>query len=881
MSHQDFARFFEQAPDMLCITDVEGRLIQVNAAFERLLGWNRADLLGRGFDDMIHPDDLPATRRGLEALPERGGTLGFVARYRTATGAYRAIEWNVTHDPDTGRRYGIGRDLTDAEAGQTAMRTALEHEREIARALRVSESRLIAAQHLAMIGSWEADRTTGDLWWSDEVYRIFEVDPTQAPDLSVTFWERVYPADRALVRNTLVASVEQKTIYTLIHRLLMPDGRIKYVREQGRTIYDPTGAPLRTLGIVQDVTAWKEADAALALSHARFEAALEGVIAGFFILDSEWRYSFINSVGAHLVNRTREQLQGKVIWEEFPAAVGTTVYQVYHDVMETRQPRVFHEQFAPLDSWFEVHVFPYVGGISVFFLDTTERRRAEQALQLKDQAIASALNAIVITDATNRLIYANPAFLRLWGYNDEHEVLGRSPLDFAEPTTAQALIDRLRAYGAWQGELTATRKDGTSFDALISANTVYDAQGNICNLVASILDVSESKRLQAQFVQAQKMESVGRLAGGVAHDFNNLLTVIKGYISLALQALDPHDTLFHDLSQVDVAVDSAAGLTQQLLAFSRRQIIAPQVINLNDVLLRVQRMLQRLLGEDIELRLALQQPLAAVLFDPTQCEQIVINLAINARDAMPNGGKLTIETAEVYLDEAYARYHAGVRPGAYVLLAISDSGTGMSAEVQSHLFEPFFTTKEVGKGTGLGLAMVYGAVSQNHGRIEVYSEPGQGTTFKIYLPCTSASASRLLPRLGEALPRGNQTIVVVEDDPQVRALTTRLLEEQGYSLYAFADGAAALEAWPSLPEPIDLLITDVIMPEMNGRVLADQLRALRPGLKVLFTSGYTTDMIVTRGVLQEGVAFLSKPYTITALAQLVRDVLAQPPPDAA
>ena len=509
-------------------------------------------------------------------------------------------------------------------------------------------------------------------------------------------------------------------------------------------------------------------------------------------------------------------------------------------------------------------------------IDNTEAKLAEEALRLKDQAIATSLNGVAIADPDGRLVYVNPAFLRLWGCASEAEVLHREPGDLLAPGSAQHILEQLRASGTYQGELLARRKDGTTFEVLVSANAVHDAAGEIVNLMGSFLDVSEAKRLQAQLLHAQKMESVGRLAGGIAHDFNNLLTVIKGYLELAMSGLHPRDPLYLDLAEANTAADSAAGLTQQLLAFSRKQIINPQVLSLNDVVTRVQKMLPRLLGEDIELRTVLAPALGQVRFDPGQSEQILINLAVNARDAMPAGGALTIETTNTSFDSAYAREHAEVEPGDYVMLAVSDTGSGMSDDVKAHLFEPFFTTKGPGRGTGLGLAMIFGAVSQNGGRIEVYSEVGHGTTFRIYLPRVHQAAVQAWPEPRAALWRGVETILLVEDDEAVRSLAVRVLARHGYTVHAFRDGASAVHAVGGMTEPLHLLITDVIMPEMNGPAMAQRLRELRPGVKVLFTSGYTENVIVHHGVLAEGVEFLPKPYSPESLARRVREVLDEP-----
>jgi CheY-like chemotaxis protein len=369
------------------------------------------------------------------------------------------------------------------------------------------------------------------------------------------------------------------------------------------------------------------------------------------------------------------------------------------------------------------------------------------------------------------------------------------------------------------------------------------------------------------------MESIGRLAGGVAHDFNNLLTVISGNVSFAMMDLQRQDPLYESMNEISRAVDSAAMLTRQLLAFSRKQVIDPRVVNLNTIVERSQKMLTRLLGEDIELRAILPDTLGQVRVDPGQVEQSIVNLAVNARDAMPDGGSLTIETANVTLDEAFCRDRGLTQPGEFVMLAVSDNGSGMDEETKSHLFEPFFTTKEQGKGTGLGLATVYGVVTQNRGTIDVYSEPNCGTTFKIYLPRVDAEPESLQDIQFTRLPRGSETIILVEDEDMVREVAVRLLKRQGYRVHAYANGGEAMMAAGELHEEFQLLITDVVMPGINGRVLAKNLRALRPTMKVLFTSGYTGDVIVHHGMLESGTEFIAKPYTLEVLAKRVREVL--------
>jgi signal transduction histidine kinase/CheY-like chemotaxis protein len=387
--------------------------------------------------------------------------------------------------------------------------------------------------------------------------------------------------------------------------------------------------------------------------------------------------------------------------------------------------------------------------------------------------------------------------------------------------------------------------------------------------------VRQRQQVEAQLVQAQKMESIGRLAGGVAHDFNNLLTVISGSVELGLADLPLDHRARARLADVATAAASAASLTRQLLAFSRKQVIAPTVVDLNEVIRRVEKMVPRLLGEDVKLEIICAPDLTPIRFDAGQAEQIVVNLAVNARDAMENGGRLTIRTLNASLDEEYARSHVDVKPGAYALLEVSDTGAGITEEVRAHLFEPFFTTKEAGKGTGLGLAMVYGAVRQNGGHIDVHSKLGEGSTFKIYLPAATGAVSATPPAPGSVkTPARRGTILLVEDDDAVRGFAAGALARFGHKVHAFANGEEALAALSSLSPTPELLITDVIMPGMNGRILAERVSARLPHIPVLFVSGYPQDVMADGGS-QAAIEFLPKPYSVDQLARRARDLLAR------
>jgi signal transduction histidine kinase/ActR/RegA family two-component response regulator len=426
-------------------------------------------------------------------------------------------------------------------------------------------------------------------------------------------------------------------------------------------------------------------------------------------------------------------------------------------------------------------------------------------------------------------------------------------------------------------DLRGRRKDGTEFPAAISLSPFPMPDG--LHVIAVVRDETESHRLVEQSRQAQKMESIGRLAGGVAHDFNNLLTVIGGCADRIVNALGFDHQARQDLEEIRRAASRASDLTRQLLAFSRRQVLAPEVLSLNRVVADMERLLRRLIGEDIELRTVLAPDLGNVRADPGQLEQVIVNLAVNAQDAMPQGGSLTIETANARLDESRAWEHVSLRPGPYAMLAISDTGVGIDPAAREHLFEPFFTTKEMGKGTGLGLATVYGIVKQSEGYIWVYSEPGHGTTFKIYLPEVDDSPTWPRAAKPEARSaRGTETVLVAEDNAAVRSLVGRTLTEAGYAVLEAATAADALTLAREYPGRIHLLLSDVVLPGEAGTQLAKGVASLRPGLRILYMSGYTNDAVLRRGILAHGQSYLQKPFApADLLRQLRRALDAQQP----
>jgi PAS domain S-box-containing protein len=520
-------------------------------------------------------------------------------------------------------------------------------------------------------------------------------------------------------------------------------------------------------------------------------------------------------------------------------------------------------------------------GLVVNARDVTERREAEDAVRAERafrQAIENSLLAGVrVVDLEGRLIYVNPAFCQMLGW-EAHELIGATPpypyWPADEQARLKALLDETLGGHTTNAsmELTYRRQDGERIDVLVMPSALRDGSGAVRGWLDAVYDVTERKRLEEQLRQAQKMEAVGRLAGGIAHDFNNLLTAILGYAELGADALGPEHPVAADLAEVRKAGESATRLVGQLLSFSRRQVVEPQTLDLNVVAQNLEGMLSRVIGEDVTLIVDPGRHVPPVEADQGQIEQVIMNLAVNARDAMPEGGRLSIRTAALDVDESLAQRVLGLQPGAHARLTVQDSGTGMDASVLAHLFEPFFTTKAKGKGTGLGLATVYGIVSQAGGQIDVQSAPGQGTTFEIYLPAAVATAGAAVHGLGGGAARTGH-VLLVEDEEAVRGLARRILVDAGFSVSdGTAEEALALARQPGAR--FDLLLTDVVMPDMSGGELAAQFTGLHAATPVMFMSGYTDDQIVRAGVEAGTAALVRKPFTASSLLAKVREVLA-------
>ena len=644
----------------------------------------------------------------------------------------------------------------------------------------------------------------------------------------------------------------------------------------------------------------------LAEQSVLLQTTLENMGQGITVFDQELRFLGGNTRAFDLLGFPREFFAiGKPLAEFFRYNAERGEYgpgdpdeQVAERVALARrfEPHCF-ERTRPDGTVLEVRGNPMPGGGFVTtYTDITARKRAEEELRESEERFRSSFEHSGVGMALQQLdggyFRVNHAFCKLLGYT-ERELLATHFQRVTHPDECGIDVAHDRAMLAgerswYQREKRYLHKDGRIIWALVSVSLVRDSRDRPLYFIVQAQDVTarqqgeESRvQLEAQLRQAQKMEAVGRLAGGVAHDFNNLLTVIRGRAELVLRRLAADDPHRRHLELAEQSAERAAALTHQLLAFSRKQVLQPRVLDLNALLGGIEQMLRRLIGEDIDVLVKPAPGLSAVEADPSQLEQVLMNLVVNARDAMPRGGCLTLETANIELDEAYARWHPGARPGVYVMLAVSDTGIGMDAETQARLFEPFFTTKGPGKGTGLGLATVYGIVKQSGGTIWVYSELGRGTTFKIYLPRVHRRAEDAEPIGATVAPtRRTETVLLVEDEEAVRHFAREVLQLQGYTVLEARHPGEALRFGAEHRGPIHLLITDVVMPQMGGREVANRLAPRRPEMRVLYMSGYTDEAIVHHRVLDAGTAFLQKPFSVTGLAQKVHEVLSAPRPRA-
>jgi PAS domain S-box-containing protein len=761
-SERRFRKLVEHASDVVTLLDASGRIVYSSASLNPTLGYGPGEKTGHSVFELVHPEDRAAAEPLLRAVLQQPDQVVRVdLRIQHKDGSWRDVEVvaaNRLEDAAVAAIVVNYHDVTERKRAEAQLRRTTEF--------------LSQAQAVAQIGSWEWDIATDVITWTDETYRIFGLERAAGPVSYERYLALIHPEDRAAVVATVSRALETDAPFEVEHRIIHPDGSLRFLYGRGAIVTERGGRPVRLIGAVLDITARKQAEAALRRANDRLQAVIQSAPLAILSYDAEGIVQTWNPAAERMFGWTPSEVIGKML------------------------PIVPEEQ--------------------------------QEACR----------------EARGRVM------------------------------RGERLADR---------ELVRKRKDGTAVTVNRVAAPLHDADGRATGILGLIEDVTGVKRLEQQLFQAQKMEAVGRLAGGVAHDFNNLLTAILGSNDLLVETLPTDHPGRVEALETRQAALRAAELTRQLLAFSRQQVLAPRVLSLNDVVANMERMLRRLLGQDIELRMVLRDDIGAVRADPGPLEQVVMNLAVNARDAMPAGGTLTIETANMSLDATYATEHSVVVPGAYVMLAVSDTGTGMDADTKARIFEPFFTTKPKGKGTGLGLATVYGIVKQSGGYIWVYSELDEGTTFKTYLPRVDAPLDAPPAALvSTASLRGSETVLIVEDQDEVRKLTSRMLEARGYQVLVAASGHEALRLCSQLEarraregtvKDIDLLVTDVVMPGMSGPEVALLLAATRPQMKVLYLSGYPDESIVHHGVLKAGVAFLQKPFTAEGLSRKVRELL--------
>jgi PAS domain S-box-containing protein len=769
-------------------------------------------------------------------------------------------------------------------------------------ALAASDRRLELAMEAAALGAFDLDYPAGKIIWDGRTEHMYGFQPGGFDGTYEAFAKRVHADDLPRLNRDVDVARDSRNIFSHEFRVVWPDGSEHWLFSRGGFLYSDSGQPLRMYGAVVDITEQKRVGAALRENEERLRQAVRVSHIGIFDHDHVagtiywspaqraifgWSAEEPVTLPAYLESihpGDRERIAAGVKRAHDPAGDG--LFDVEHRIVlpdgSIRWASIRCQTFFDGEGAARRPVRT-VGAVR----DITEQRQAEEEQKKLATLVAMNRDPIGIVTLEGRLVYLNRAAMALVGMASIEEARQKSVFDlFADSDREQAragLVTTLNR-GPWSGE-TRLRHFGTGhpIDVEVTAFQIRDDNGAPLYIAAFARDIAERKRAEAektkleeQLFQAQKMESIGRLAGGVAHDFNNLLTVINGYSQLSLAELEPSDPLWSSIEEIRKAGERAVGLTRQLLAFSRKQILQPRVLDLNRVVLDLRPMLERLMGEDVEVRAALEAASGTVHADPHHIEQVIMNLAVNARDAMPRGGSLLIETAGVDLDANYARLHPGVNAGRYVMLAVSDSGVGMAEETRQRIFEPFFTTKPAGHGTGLGLSMVQGIVVQSGGHIGVDSEPGRGTTFKIYLPAVADLAAdegqpAAIPAMG-----GSETILVVEDLAEVRDYAVAALRAYGYRVIQAGNAGEALLICEREQGHIHLVLTDVVMPNLSGPELAGRLEKLRPGIKVLLMSGYTDNATSINSALDERVHFIEKPFSPEELAGEVRALLGAP-----
>jgi len=870
------AAIVESSDDAILSKSLDGVIASWNSAAERLYGWTATEAIGQNVSLLVPADKVDELKQNLEQLRngEQVGYLETVRLHRDGRRIDVALTISQVRDRD-GRLIGVSKSARD-----------IRDRKRVEKALQVSEGRYRAFFESTTAGLVEVS-TEGQILQANTAFcQMLGYSRHEIQGMPVI--NLLFPEDREDAVSQY-AGLSKRGSFESDRRYCRRDGTPLLARVSAVAVPDAAGRPSLVSVVVMDLTAHRAAEESLRTSEERFRAFMNYTPATAFIKDESGRFLYVNPTWRRQFDPEPIEWQGKTDCDFWPPQTAA-LFRASDIECLARNTIIVSEETARTAAGEEltwmIMKFPLVDGgcrcVGGMAWNITDRKRAEDTLRLQDRAIQATTQGILISDSSapdNLIVYASPGYERLTGFSAA-ETLGRNcrflqGKDTDSATVAQ-LREAIRAGESCSVELLNYRKDGHPFWNELTISPLRDAVGRLTHYVGVLADVTARRNLQEQLRQVQKLEAIGQLAGGIAHDFNNLLTIINGYSELLLQRLTPNDPSRAMVVEIQKAGERSAGLTRQLLAFSRQQVLTPQVIDLNDVVTNTDKMLRRLIGADVQLTMTLDPELWAVRADSGQIEQVLMNLAVNARDAMPRGGRLTIETRNVKLDETYARTHIDARAGSHTLLSVTDTGSGMSAEVKARIFEPFFTTKDIGKGTGLGLATVHGIVKQSGGHVVAYSEVGVGTTFKVYLPRVDQpfgmkSHSKIL-----VPPRGTETVLIVEDEDGVRALARQVLLSNGYTVLEASNGYDAVRMASSHEGPIHLLITDVVMPGASGQVVAEQIMQQHPEVRVLFVSGYTDDAVIRHGVLHEGVSFLQKPFSPIDLALKVRGVLDAP-----
>ncbi|WP_334119921.1 PAS domain-containing protein [Limnobacter sp.] len=744
---------------------------------------------------------------------------------------------------------------------------------------------LRSAERMLNTLAWEVDIGSGQVSW--HIFGNPEISPGFQTLLNASSMDEylalVHPEDRGEVMTVLTdKTVQVGYRFTFQHRVFCKDGSVSQLKGSGEK-HDKLGRPI-IVGLLIDITEQVREKKRNSDLEQKLLSTLENMSDAFFIVSNKFEFLYLNLRTEKLLRRNRNDLVGKIIWEEFPEAIDTPIYPLYHDALKSGNPFNVKFYYPPLDTWFEVNGYPVAEGLAIYFKDVTGEQRQQEAAKLLQERfllVSKVTNDVIWDwDLVNQKLWWNDSMCRVFGYTRAQLEPGpESWTNHIHPDDLDRVLESIHKVingpeTMWEGEYRFIKANGKYATVHDRGFVIRDDQGQGIRMLGSMLDLTERRELEEKLRESQKLEAMGQLTGGVAHDFNNLLTVILGNAEILLYRLSGNQPLQAMAEMTVKAAERGAELTSRLLSFARRQPLRPITLNANRLIRDSEELFQRTLPKSIEIDVVENEELWSMDVDASQLEVALLNLVINARDSMQNGGKLTIESANTYLDSDYAATEGEVAPGQYVRLTISDTGCGMTRETIKRAFEPFFTTKEVGKGSGLGLSMVFGFVKQSQGHIKIYSEMGAGTSVKLYFPRSKADTrpDPCVMEQGEIKGR-NEHILIVEDDDLVREHLHSQLIEMGYRVTAAVDGPSALAVLEQIAH-IDLLLTDIIMPNgINGRQLADMAKELKPDLKVLFTSGYTENTIVHDGKLDADLELLSKPYRKRELASKVRKVL--------